>query len=331
MTLAPTDVVAQVRRTAAQRLFLDRQAEFWLGQLHGTWSLAEVRAHVIEVVEETRQVKTFQLRPNRRWTEHRPGQHTAISVEIDGVRLRRFYSISSAPGERLVSITVKRVPGGRVSGWLHDHLRPGHVVRLDPATGDFVLPERSPAGLLMLSGGSGITPVMSMLRALAARDAIRDLTFVHYAHRRDEVIFLSALEALAERHPGLRLVLCPGRFDEAVLARLVPDFAARRTLLCGPGGLMSRVQSMWRGAGAATRLELERFTAPSVRQPAADAGGVRSVESGLRGRVARSRPPRRAPSSSSSRRLVHGRPTAAGWVSATPVGAASGAELCGTS
>ena len=273
------DWVARARSTAARRLFLDRHAEFWLGQLHGTWSLGEIRARVVEVVTEARDVKTFRLRPNRLWTGHRPGQYTAIAVDIDGVRVRRCYSISSAPDDRLIAITVKRVSGGRVSSWLHDHVRPGHLVRLDPAAGEFVLPEARPAGLLMLSGGSGITPVMSMLRALDAGDAVGDVTFVHYAHDPDDVIFGAELQAIAGRHLGLRLLLCPGRFDEARLARMVPDFAARRTFLCGPAGLMRRVESMWAAAGAAPRLQLERFTAAGdPPQTAGDDREARAVE-----------------------------------------------------
>jgi stearoyl-CoA 9-desaturase NADPH oxidoreductase len=278
LTRASTDWVARAGHTAARRLFLDRHAEFWLGQLHRTWSFAEIRARVVEVVEETRDVKTFRLRPNRHWTGHRAGQYTALAAEIDGVRVRRCYSLSSAPGERLLAITVKRAPGGRVSAWLHDHVRPGHVLRLDPAAGDFALPATAPASLLFLSGGSGITPVMSMMRALAGADAVRDLTFVHHAQAGDHPIFGAELEALAGRHAGLRLVLCTGRFDEARLAHQVPDFAARETFLCGPPGLMARAQAMWQAAGAADRLHIERFTAAGAAPPAAGVDEVRAVE-----------------------------------------------------
>ncbi|HKE20674.1 MAG TPA: ferredoxin reductase [Kofleriaceae bacterium] len=278
LTRASTEWAARVRHTAARRLFLDRHAEFWLGQLRATWSLGQLRARVVDVADETGDVKTFRLRPNRHWTGHRAGQHTAIAAEIDGVRVRRWYSLSSAPGDRLLAVTVKRVPGGRVSGWLHDHVRPGHVLGLEPAAGGFVLPEPAPEGLLMLSGGSGITPVMSMVRALAAAGAVRELTFVHHARSRDDVIFGAELEALARRHPGLRLVLCPGRFDEEGLARLVPDFAARRTFLCGPPGLMARALAMWRVAGAADRLHVERFTAAGAATAGAQGAEVRAVE-----------------------------------------------------
>src|SRR5687768_8137938 len=120
-------------QTVSRRLFLDRQAAFWLDQLLPTRSLREIRARVVEVIDETPDTRTFVLRPNRRWRGHRAGQHTTVEVEIDGVRHRRCYSISSAPSDPRLAITVKRVAGGRVSPWLHEHVRPGHVLRLGPA------------------------------------------------------------------------------------------------------------------------------------------------------------------------------------------------------
>ena len=182
-------------RAAVQRLFFDRQAEFWMGELDPLRSLTEIRARVVEVVEETEDTKTFVLQPNAAWRGHRAGQHASVEVEVNGVRVRRCYSISSRPGEALVSITVKRVPGGRVSAWLHEHTRSGDILRLGAAAGDFVLPGATPAKLLLLSGGSGITPVMSMLRDLGAHDALDDVVFVHYARSRADVIFGEELAA----------------------------------------------------------------------------------------------------------------------------------------
>lgn len=265
MPLLPR-VTATWRETAIRRLFLREGAERWLLQLDPTWSLTEVRARVVEVVRETADVKTFLLRPNGRWHGHRAGQYTTIEVEINGVRVRRCYSISSPPADPRIAITVKRVPGGRVSSWLHDHLGAGDVIGLGAASGDFVLPDQEPARLLLISGGSGITPVMSILRDLAARDAIGDVTLVHYARSRAEVIFRAELDALARRHRGLHLLVHAsdegGRFDEADLARRVPDFAERTTYLCGPPGLMTRVEQLWDQAGAALRRE--RFALPTV-------------------------------------------------------------------
>src|SRR6266540_3888865 len=141
--------VQHLARRLARRLQLDRQANFWLSELDPTWSLGEIRARVVAVVADTPNAKTFVLRPNGAWRGHRAGQHTTVEVEIDGVRVRRCYSLSSAPADALPAITVKRARGGRVSGWLHDHLRPGDVVRVSPAAGDFVLPEPVPRKHLM--------------------------------------------------------------------------------------------------------------------------------------------------------------------------------------
>ncbi|MGB5703388.1 MAG: ferredoxin reductase [Polyangiales bacterium] len=255
----------------AERLFLDRQAEFWMGELDPVRSLGELRARVVEVIEETEDTRTFVLRPNAAWRGHRAGQYTSVELEIDGVRVRRCYSISSAPGDALVSVTVKRVPDGRVSTWLHENVQAGQVLRLGAPSGDFVLGSQTPGKLLLLSGGSGITPVMSMLRDLAMSEGIVDLVFVHHARSGADVIFGEELADLAARHPGLRLVLCldddtstPRGFDEAHFAELVPDFAERSTFLCGPKPLMDRAERLWESVGASERLQLERFT-PALR------------------------------------------------------------------
>jgi ferredoxin-NADP reductase len=268
-----TSLPRSARRLAsglARRLLLDRQAEFWIGELDATRSLGEIRARVEAVVDETHDVKTFMLRPNARWRGHRAGQHTLVEVEIEGVRVRRPYSLSSAPGDAHLAVTVKRAPGGRVSGWLHDHVRPGHVLGLGAATGDFVLPEPAPPKLLLLAAGSGVTPLAAILRDLARRGAIRDVVLLHHARSARDVIFARELDALAARHRRLRLHTCladaasgPGRFDEAQLRALVPDFAERETFLCGPVGLMARVERLWREAGASGRLHQERFALPA--------------------------------------------------------------------
>jgi ferredoxin-NADP reductase len=268
-----------LRSPFGRGLMLDRSAEFWLGEINASWSVRETRARVVDVVSETRDAKTFVLRPNAGWRGHRAGQFTSVEVEIDGVRVRRCYSIASAPADPRVSITVKRAPGGRVSGWLHDRVRRGDVLRLGPAAGHFVLPEPRPARLLFLSGGSGITPVMSIVRDLAARSALGDVVLLHHARSRDDVIFRRELETLAARHAGLRVVLGlddepEGRFEESRLRRLVPDFASRETFLCGPQGLMERVEQLWEREGATSRLRHERFVAappPPVITPGAGA------------------------------------------------------------
>lgn len=281
-----TEQIAEVwtsaRTTLLKRLFLDRQTEFWLGELDPVRSLGEIRARVVDVIDETADTKTFVLRPNAAWRGHRAGQYTLVSGEINGVRMQRCYSISSAPGAALLSITVKRVAGGLMSTWLHDRVRPGHVLRLGPPAGDFVLPPRSRSKRLLLSGGSGITPTMSMVRDLATRGEVHDVVFVHYARSRADVIFGEELDDLAALHPGLELNVCldddpsaPRGFDEARFEALVPDYAERATFLCGPAPLMDRVVRLWNRAGASDRLVREHFvSALTMEPPAAAAGGV---------------------------------------------------------
>ena len=270
---APTSVPPRVGRlravgtTIAKRLMLDRQIEFWLSEIRPAWSIDELRARVVAVIDETHDVKTFVLVPNGAWPGHRAGQYVPVDVEIEGTRVRRCYSISSAPGSSRIAITVKRVGDGRVSSWMHDHVKRGDVLPLGAPAGDFVVAEGARPKMLLISGGSGVTPVMAILRDLAERDEVRDVVFVHCARSKRDVIFARDLESLAAEHAGLRVILRfdddarGGRLDDAALRALVPDFAERETFLCGPEGMMTAVAKTWTDAGIADRLHVERFVA----------------------------------------------------------------------
>src|SRR4051812_12796578 len=128
MTLQASFALRTAQRVG-RALLLDRPFRFWVDELAPVSSRAELRARVVEVREETHDVKTFVLAP-RVWPGHRAGQWVPVDVEVDGMRLRRCYSISSAPAERHVAVTVKRVPDGRVSSWMHAHLRTGDFLRI---------------------------------------------------------------------------------------------------------------------------------------------------------------------------------------------------------
>jgi ferredoxin-NADP reductase len=255
-----------------------------LRQINPLWSLVEVRARVVDVIDEARDVRSFVLQPNRLWPGFRAGQHVAVEVEIGGVRCHRSYSLSSAPDDaNTVTITVKRQPKGRVSGWLHEQVRIGDVLTLSRPAGDFVLPDdmdRTP--LLMLSAGSGITPVMSMLRALRVPMPEADVIFVHCCHDKDDAIFGDELRELAQTWPTLRLVhwytAQAGRLDEAALQQLVPDRAQRQTLLCGPDGFMSWIENLWRKEGLLDRLRTESFTGVRRRPRPDSAADQRAIE-----------------------------------------------------
>ncbi len=240
-----------------------------LAALHPMLSLTEVRARVVRVVTETASTRTFVLQPNALWRGAHAGQFVRVRVEIDGRQVERVYSLSSRPGSRRLAITVKRQPGGSVSGHLHDTVRPGDVLTLSQAHGDFVLPAdgvgQLPEKILLLSAGSGITPVMAMLRDLQARHYQGDVVFWHVCRDADDLIFADALRAMANTFPALRLVLhfsqTSGRFSPQALLAAVPDLAQRSTWMCGPGELMAAMQQFWNNESITKPLLSERFVA----------------------------------------------------------------------
>lgn len=242
-----------------------------LAALHPLLSLTEVRARVQRIDSETADTKTFWLRPNALWRGARAGQFLRLRAEIDGRRVERAYSLSSTPGDALIAVTVKRQ--GLMSTHLHERLRVGDVLTLSQAMGEFQLPEPPPRQLLMLSAGSGITPLMAMLRTLQAQRHAGSIEFVHLCRRPEELIFADELQAIARHLPGLKLHLhysmTAGRFDVRSLRSLVPDLADRPTWLCGPATLMDEVQALWAEEGFAAPLHSERFAAAPRKASAA--------------------------------------------------------------
>jgi stearoyl-CoA 9-desaturase NADPH oxidoreductase len=240
-----------------------------LAQVNPLWSLGHIKARLRRIIQETPDTRTFVLEPNRNWPGFRAGQHVLVEMEIGAVRHQRTYSLSSAPADgRLAAITVKRQPGGKVSNWLHDNLRPGDVFTLGVPGGEFVLPRPAPARLLLLSAGSGITPLMSMLRDLRSSGYAGDVAFVHACRSREHAIFRAELEHLAATWPHVRLHLHyssdAGRLDVGTLTDLVRDHAERHTLLCGPQGFITTFQDQWHARGIGEQLRVEHFGIPAA-------------------------------------------------------------------
>lgn len=246
----------------------DRQAlSDLLGMIDPLWSLEAIRARVERVIEETADTRTLILQTNRLWPGFRAGQHAVVEVEIKGVRHQRTYSLSSAPGDGQVAITVKRQPGGLVSNHLHDHITAGDVLTLGAPTGEFVADAAPAERLLLIGAGSGITPLMSILRDLHRRKAAttpKEIVLLQICRDVDDAIFGHELEALAASWPGFRLVRHytseAGRLDAASFATLMPGFAGFRTMLCGPLGFMHELERLWQAHGIATQLQIEHFS-----------------------------------------------------------------------
>jgi ferredoxin-NADP reductase len=245
----------------------------YLELIRPSWSLHEARAEVIDVRRQTSDSVTLRLRPNGNWQGFRTGQFVRLTVEIDGVRQTRCYS--PACSEHSVDhfeITVKAHPEGRVSGFLNRDAHPGMVVGLSAAGGDFVLPPDRPGDLLLISAGSGITPVMSMLRTLCDEGHAGAVTFIHYAPTHDDVIYRSELGEIAQRHANVRLVhsytrdaggALSGHLCREHLVAVAPDIARAETYVCGPPGLIESARRIWAEDGIEARLHIESFLPPS--------------------------------------------------------------------
>lgn len=263
-----------------------------------SFSLREVRADVVEVRRATHASVTLALRPNENWRGFRAGQHVLLSVEIEGVRHTRPYSPAGSEHDcELIELTAHARPGGRVSPFLRTALRRGAVVGLSQAQGDFALPARRPGALLLISGGSGITPVMSMLRTLCAEGHDGPVAFLHYARSEQEIAYADELRALAARHPNVTLLRgytraggshlgeLAGRFGAEHVAAAGVDPAAAETFVCGPTALVDAVHGLWAREGREERLHVERFVAPApVLRPgeAGEAtGAIRFARSGV--------------------------------------------------
>lgn len=226
-----------------------------------------LRGRIVAVEPETREAVTVVIKTGRGWRTHVPGQYVRVGIDVDGVRQWRAYSLTSPTSRRggRIAITVKAIPDGVVSNHLVRKAPVGTLVHLDQATGEFTLGAQPPAKILFLTAGSGITPVMGMLRNLT--DADVDIVVVHSAPTAEDVIFGDELRTLA-RQGRIRLVEkhtdIHGMLDVARLDDIVDDIAARQTWACGPIGLLDSIERRWEADGLADRLHTERFR-PSVR------------------------------------------------------------------
>lgn len=240
---------------------------------------ADLRGRIVAIHPETRDAVTVVIKPGRGWRTHVPGQYLRIGIDIDGVRHWRTYSLTSPTGrsDGCVAITVKAIPDGTVSNHLVRRAAIGTIVQLGQAAGEFTLGAAGaepPGKILFLTAGSGITPVMGMLRNMSDHRA--DVVVVHSAPTGAEVIFGGELRMLA-RQGRIRLVErhtdADGLLDVAELDTLVDDLAERETWACGPAGLLDAIEASWAQRGFANRLHTERFR-PALAEAVAGEGGT---------------------------------------------------------
>ena len=240
----------------------------YLKLINPLWSARELRGEVVDVRRETEDSATVTIKPGWGFTgDYTPGQYVGIGLRIDGRWHWRSYSLTSVPqrDKKLISITVKATPEGFLSTHLVNGVKPGTIVRLATPKGDFALPDPPPAKMLLVTAGSGITPVMAMLRSMTQRGHESDVVHIHSAPTAEDVIFGDELQEL-HRGPTpyeLRLQLTEdmGHLDfETELERLVPDWKERPTWACGPPAMLDTLEQVWADAGVPEdHLHMERF------------------------------------------------------------------------
>ncbi|MEV6255957.1 ferredoxin reductase [Nocardia sp. NPDC051911] len=273
-----------VLRGAFARVTTPLLPDDYLHLANPLWSARELRGRIVEVRKETADSATLVIQPGWGFDfKYQPGQYIGIGILVDGRWHWRSYSLTCPPnwsdpghgGKRLISIAVKAMPEGFLSSHLVSGVPVGTVVRLAAPQGGFVLPSPPPEKVLFLTAGSGVTPVIAMLRAMDRREVFTDVVHLHSARTSDDVMFGAELGALRDRNPGfdtrLHLTAERGKFALADLDTEVPDWRERQTWACGPAGMLDEIEDHWRDAGLSDRLHVERF---EIERSAVGAGGT---------------------------------------------------------
>ncbi len=225
---------------------------------------------VLAVHEETASIRTFRLARPPGFT-FKAGQFLTVRLQTDGRPLTRCYSISSAPEPPgYVEISVKRQ--GPASSLLHATLRPGVMLTIGPPAGPFVYPEADDRPIVLMGGGIGITPLLSMLRHAVAAEPSRRVTLIYSVKSLDDLAFGDELSLVARHHPQVRVVITltgerhegyrHGRVDAAALRQLVAEPAGCLFMLCGPLPMIDAMREMIEAAGVpASQVRAEAFEA----------------------------------------------------------------------
>jgi len=288
---------ARASRDELTRVLRDQDlvAQPLLTVLPGTEADFQMVLRCKAVVPITHDVSTFVLEPTTpRSFTYAPGQYVVLTLNIDGERHQRCYTLSSPPTRpHLLTITVKRTPDGLVSNWLHDNMQRGGRLEVSGPYGEFTLANYPARKYLFLSAGSGITPLMSMTRTLADLAGEADVAFVHSARTPADIVFRHELAALPASGLNLAVTsICEGdsvgevwtgprgRLSAGLLGAVVPDIAEREVFMCGPGPYMTAAHNVLMELGVPVEhIHQESFVIEPVAQPlsvvpdALEAGG----------------------------------------------------------
>ncbi|HAG94045.1 MAG: hypothetical protein CMK83_23595 [Pseudomonadales bacterium] len=277
----------------------DRAGEYFEYLLEGVdpmWSAIECKARILDVIQETSDTKTWVLQPNAGWKGFMAGQHIHITLSVNGVLSTRTFTVSSSPyqwkNNGTITLTVKRVPNGRVTGWMHENLKTGDIISISQAEGEFVLDQDVDAPVGYIAAGSGITPIMSQLRWLSANNMPVPAKLLYFANTSKDFIFGSEIKALSQSNRRLDSHLIAS-YDEGESKHKLPQspicaehIAAllegkpEHIDLCGPHPFREIAKQLLADAGFnLKRVHEEAFGLPPIKVEAGAPVTVRFTNS----------------------------------------------------
>lgn len=247
----------------------------------------------VERERVARNFETFWLEPQKgAMPDYKAGQHLPIELNLDGQVVKRLYTLSSSPSRPgRLAISVKRIDGGSVSNWLFEHFQLGDTLIADKPNGSFHMANADHEPLLLLSAGSGVTPMMSMLRDLSDRDAVNNVVFFHQCSTVDDIPFAEELKSLEAKHENFTVMLSltqsnddwqglKGRFSLSHLKQ-IPDLTARQVFVCGPDGFMQKAKNLMLKKG----LSEDRYHQEAFGVATATEDSVKAVQISIDGNV----------------------------------------------
>ena len=242
------------------------------------WQTDAIRSKVVQMRPETNDVYTLVIRPGKRWKGFVAGQHLQITAEQNGSLQTRFFSVSSSPAyfrkTGLIELSIRVQDGGRVTPWLRENFAAGGICNLSPAQGEFVLPAGAKP-LLMIAGGSGITPFRSMLNQLASNNDPRDVHLMFYIRDAKNALFREEFEKLAAQHSNIRVTFMNaeecGLLSEEHIRQHCSDLDHRKVLICGPTPMIQLARETVRNLGVSEdNIMFEYFGAAPIEMDRGD-------------------------------------------------------------